>query len=688
MRRLIFNLGRSLFHARNGLHAKGAVIGALGFVLCSGLVAQMPPVPAALIHPPDRVGPLKLQDMPLEQIFELLERWTGKAILRPQTLPATTFNLNLPVEVSSAEGVRAIETLLSLNGLAISSLDQNFLKVTPINAAKNEAPELIAGSTLELAPSGRIASKLFKPHFIRVSEFMPQITSLLNPTIGSPPVVFEKSNFALITDSISNLQRIETVLLQVDSPQTSHITPKFYQLHYSKASEDVQKLHNMLSGTLANDLGSTTFSADDRANQIILFADPKQYPIFDELICKLDVRSGEDTRTEMIYLNHASANDVAATLTQLISGQNNPAKAPLGSAASASEPIVVREPGLAKQQAETDTLATMAKTSPSGPTKQFSALLTVLPEQRSNAVIVSGTEDDIREIKRLISQIDVLLAQVRIEVVIAEVTLDDNHTSGISALGLKLAGDRLVGFSGSASGVGVSNGTVTYPSSAADATPVSGPWDLAAEISLSTTPRKTNTRILSVPNIITTHNKAGKIFVGQEVPVISSYLSDTSAVSGGVGAGYRSTINSKDIGIQLSVKPLIGPDQSVQMEISQEVNDILGETLIDGNQQPTIGRRTTESFVSAHSGEIIVLGGLQRSSKNSSTSRLGPIPILGTLLGTRTRDDLRTDLIFFLRPTIMKPSPEPLEPIIKRFPSDQRKDLKSLLDLPETQNHP
>ena len=134
--------------------------------------------------------------------------------------------------------------------------------------------------------------------------------------------------------------------------------------------------------------------------------------------------------------------------------------------------------------------------------------------------------------------------------------------------------------------------------------------------------------------------------------------------------------------IQLSVKPLIGPNGSVQLEIKQEVNDVLGEITIDGNPQPRIGRRSTESFVSVRSGEIIVLGGLQRSSVSRSTSRLGPIPIIGDLLGARNRGKSRTDLLFFLRTTVLTDPEKDLAPAleqVKTFPKPQRDEVLKVI---------
>ena len=168
---------------------------------------------------------------------------------------------------------------------------------------------------------------------------------------------------------------------------------------------------------------------------------------------------------------------------------------------------------------------------------QFSSVLTILPEERSNAIVISGTVDDLRLIQDLVAKIDVLLAQVRIEVVIAEVTLSDDATSGISQLGLQVSGDRLVGFSGTGAVIGVTDVVLSR-------NPNTGRLDLAAMISLSTTPRKNNVNILSVPNIVTTHNKSGEIFVGEKRPVISSYLSDSNANQNlGSGVTVRRSIS-------------------------------------------------------------------------------------------------------------------------------------------------
>jgi general secretion pathway protein D len=287
---------------------------------------------------------------------------------------------------------------------------------------------------------------------------------------------------------------------------------------------------------------------------------------------------------------------------------------------------------------------------------EFSSSLTVLPDTRSNSVVVSGTNDDLRLLHELIDKVDIVLPQVRIEVVIAEVKLSDNETNGFNTLGLSVSNGKLVGIGGTGAGFGVNGAPATTTTTlapnntqvvASQGTFNTNTNDLSATIGLTTTPRKGDLRVLSVPAITTTHNKEATIFVGESRPVITG--STIAAQTGQI----TSTVSQRDIGIQLKVLPLIGKDGAVQLQVSQSVEDILGSTILDGNDQPIIGRRTTDSFVSAMSGEIVVLGGLQRKVTTKSTSRLGPIPIIGDLLGSSTDLEEKQELIIFLRPYVL-----------------------------------
>ena len=378
-----------------------------------------------------------------------------------------------------------------------------------------------------------------------------------------------------------------------------------------------------------------------------------QHDFFDKLIETLDQKSNPNTKTDVIFLRHADAQQVATLVTSLVTGQTTAAARAGNTVRSATvnrTPTPVAAPVAGAAGATTSQMGA----------DEFSSNLTVLPDVRSNSVVVSGTNDDLRLLYDLIDKVDIVLPQVRIEVVIAEVKLSDNESNGFSTLGLTVQNGKLVGIGGSGAGFGVTGIPVTPVNpvlntgqtivNPAQGSLAPGTNSLSATIGLVTTPRKGDLKILSVPAITTTHNKEATLFVGESRPVITG--SSVAATTGQV----TSTVSQRDIGITLKVLPLIGKDGAVQLQISQSVEDILGSTILDGNDQPIIGRRTTDSYVSAMSGEIVVLGGLQRTVTTKSTSRLGPIPIIGDIFGASTNLEEKQELIIFLRPYVLNGS--------------------------------
>jgi general secretion pathway protein D len=655
--------------------------------------AQPAPVVAGPATTEEMVLPLKLRDAPLELILDLLEAWTGRTILRPQALPTPTFTLTTKEPLSKGEALRALETLLNLNQIGLVRMGDKFLKVVPLQNVRLESPQIIEGSSLDLPPSGQIVTKLFQFQFLRVNEFLPQVAALLNQNV-SQPVIFEKNNAALLTDSITTIQRVELLVEKLDQPLVSNLTPKFYNIHFAKASDVVNKLRTMLQGQIQNQLGTaTSYSADDRTNQVILIADPRQLVFFDELVAKLDVKSDPNTRTEVLYLKHAASKDVATLLSSLVSGQT---KATQNSGSIQPGQIVQPQPG-AQPPAATVPTAVTAALGDLG-SSQFSSLITVIADDRSNAVVVNGTVDDLRLIKDLVDKIDIVLAQVRIEVVIAEVTLSDNASTGISALGLDVAGNKLMGFSGSTPGMTVGpNGSSPYFYGTSVDSPAhggyyildksvaatAGHFSLVGLVSLSTTPRKSNSTIISQPIITTTHNKEAKLFFGETRPVISNIVESNNSTTGSNTnpLSTSSQVTQQEIGTTLTVKPLIGNDGSVQLDIKQDISDVADTVAVGGNTQYVIGKRTTNSFITVKSGEIIVLGGMQKENKSHNTSRLGPIPWIGDLLGSRSRTKTRTELVVFIRPTVLTNTSTDNETALKKIDAmPEPGEIRKLLD--------
>ena len=645
-------------------------------------VAAAVPLPG--LSGSDQVGPVILRDETIAQVLDLMQRWTGKSILRPQALPASVYTLSLPASITRDEALLAIETLLNLNGIAVIQQGDKFLKVVPNLVAKSESPTLLAGSTLALPPSGRIATKIYTLKHANAQEFITQIVSSLNTTLASPPVYFGRNNAFLITDSITNLQKIEKLVAELDRPQLDLVVTKSYTLKNAMATDLVNKLTAMLRTQAVASGGApfrlstgTTFLADERTNRVLLMGSADQHDFFDKLIDTLDQKSNPNTKTDVIFLRHADAQAVATLVTSLVTGQTTAAARAGNTVRSATvnrapTPVAPAAPGAA------------STTSQMG-ADEFSSNLTVLPDVRSNSVVVSGTNDDLRLLHDLIDKVDIVLPQVRIEVVIAEVKLSDNESNGFSTLGLTVQNGKLVGIGGSGAGFGVTGIPITPANpvlntgqtivNPAQGTLNPGTNSLSATIGLVTTPRKGDLKILSVPAITTTHNKEATLFVGESRPVITG--SSVAATTGQV----TSTVSQRDIGITLKVLPLIGKDGAVQLQISQSVEDILGSTILDGNDQPIIGRRTTDSYVSAMSGEIVVLGGLQRTVTTKSTSRLGPIPIIGDIFGSSTTLEEKQELVIFLRPYVLNSSAvDNLDALSRVANSANGAEVKKIID--------
>jgi general secretion pathway protein D len=262
-----------------------------------GLHAQTKPSPPLLspIPGPRNRGAPKPNDDEIIPKFELsgadidavlgaLETYTGRAVIRPGTLPVAPGGYTLRLShLPKSDVVLALETLLSLNQVGVVPLGDRFLKVVPLSVARAEAPLFITGSTLTYPASGRVATKLFQLDFLRVGElFNSNLNTMFTPGIGGGVVVLEKANAALVTDTISNLQRLEMLIDSVDKPVSNSFAPKFYPLHHAKASDMVTKIHALLTGPLQNQIGTATnYNADDRTNQVIVISDPREIPFFD-----------------------------------------------------------------------------------------------------------------------------------------------------------------------------------------------------------------------------------------------------------------------------------------------------------------------------------------------------------------------------------------------------------------------
>ncbi len=642
----------------------------------------------------DMVDRIVFRDETTDQVLALLERLTGRSIIRPQALPAATFTFNSQKPMTREEAILALESMLSINGIGVTPLGELFLKVVPLARLRSEAPEFLTQSTLNLPPSGRVVSRMLYLDFLSLEEIQTQLNLMI--TSGSGSIIpFPKANGMLITDTVSNLQAIEELLKEVDRPFERQTVTRFFAIQHGRAEEIVAQLETLAGTAGVPELSSRTIlTADERSNQIILVADEGQVDIFTDLIEKLDVPALLVTNNEVIFLKHANAVEVASLLSQLAGGRSGGSSIGAGGSGSAGggsrlgagrtgggrsggmssgtnrrggsnntrtnrggggggqrTPQVPQLPGVRAQQVEAPAPSAPSPAEAGGALdgitssvgeSDFSENLTILADERTNAIIVSGTRQDITLLTELIEKIDIILAQVRIEVFIAEVSLSGSDNRGIDFFELEYA---------------EASGDLSFTGSLGDVYRFSRTADRVWEAVFNIASRSSDVEILSTPTLVTTHNKEARFLVGESRPIVTGTLT-----SGIQNDAIRTQVQQQDIAIELTVLPLIGNDGTIQLEILQTVDDVgEEEVLVDGNPQPVIIRREAESFVSVADGEVIVLGGLQRSRKSNSEGRMaffGSLPLIGDLFTSRSKSNERTELLLFIRPTILATTQE------------------------------
>lgn len=682
------------------------VLALLAVGLCTGLApraaAQAPAVPAPIVAIPaagDASAPIesiKLSDSPLSTVLDLLEQLTGRSVIRPQQLPTPTFTFNSHGPISRADAIVALESLLSLNNIAVAPLGEKFIKVVIITNVRTEAPELVAGTLRDRPPSGQIVSKLFRLEHLDTTAFQNQVQPFLSPGFGAV-VPFQNSNTLLVTDTISNLQRLEYVLEQVDRPRD--LVTRFYTLKFAQAQAVAEKVKNLIETTrtafnrtaaggapggnapqppgqpgvegaapaadATAGLGAALVSAttsinfDERTNQVILVTDSSSVQFYENLIEKLDVQADPSTQIAVIQIQHAQATDVASLLGTFVSGSTGTRPASTTSRTTRPQRSSETFPGLNAERERRSDAATPAQPivavggnrAAGERNSQFSANMTIIADERSNSIVASGTQDDLNLIRELIRQIDVILPQVQIDVLIASVTLSDSVQRGIDAFnGITVVNNKVTGILGSTTSTGTTPGVVGPGFNISDIV-FSGKQSFVANVAPSNT--KSNVRVLSVPSITTTHNQEAKITVAKAVPIITSAYSDVSST-----VGARNSYSYQNIGLELTVKPLIGSDGAIQMEIEQSADEIES---YNADQQPLISKRTAKSFISVSDGEIIVLGGMQKDSTGKTRKGfplVSEIPGIGALFGSNKTEKSRDEIIFFIQPKVLRDTAE------------------------------
>ena len=618
-------------------------------VLPKGMITPAEP---ELAEPEAIVGEIMLVDDTANQVLVLLEQLTDKIILRRQDLPVSKFNFNSRGAMTKREAVLALESLLTLNGIMLTDMGGRFMKAVPATNVSSQVPIMLAGSSLELDASQQIYAKLFKLDYLNAVEAgAPLVQNLVSQNSSVLP--FPKSNALLITDALVNLQRIETIFKDADRAQVIREEIKFIKLDFVQAVEMQERIENLIQGPLKTYLeGNTSVTADERTNQLILITPPGNLAIIMDVIQSVDVDAAPLTASEVFQLRQAKAEEVVPIIEDIITGQKEGREEDAQVARENERANNANNRGNNNNNNTNNTPAVVVNAPvPStnfieaNSSLQFSNFVGLAADERTNAIVAYGTQQDLKTLKELIEKIDIPLPQVLIEAVITQVTLSETQTSGLSSLGFTYNGltSTFEAISaGTAGGISFTNGKIS----------LDNPADFTLATTITPTNKDGNTRVLSAPRIVVSHNEEGIINVSRSQPIVTASTSFSNSNN-----NTRSSIEYRDIGIKLTVTPLIGADGTVQMVIEQSVENVVETIFIDDNPQPIIGVREATSTVSVKDGQIVVLGGLQENTGSDSNDYfpvIGRLPLIRNIFGGSTEDYDRTEIIIFIRPTVLQ----------------------------------
>jgi len=556
--------------------------------------------------------------------------------------------------------------LAALRGLGFAMVESaGLLKVVPEADAKLQAGTVVVGEAT--ARADQVLTQIFSLRYENannlVSVLRPLITA--NNTINVSP----GSNTVIITDYADNLQRLGKIIAALDQP--AHTDIEIVPLKHAVAADLAQLVQRLSEAAVAGAPGAAagagvTVAADSRSNSLIVRA-PNRARLAATLsiIDKLDrptQGAGPQGNFWVVHLRNADATRLATVLRAAFAstgGATGGSGLSLGSTGGSAPGSTPATPGLGAPGA--------AATAPITSAAQPSTGGFVQADPATNSLIITAPEPLYRQVRAMIDQLDTRRAQVYIESMIVEVSGDNAADFGFQWQGLiGSRGDtNLIGvgtnFGSSGNLIGLNTGAATGQINLGEGLNIGLIRNYGGVYALSAIARalqsQTSTNIISTPNLITLDNEEAKFVVGSNVPFVTGQFTST----GTSVANPFQTIERKDVGITLRIKPQIGEGGTVRMTIFQESSSV-SDKVAPGttNAGPTTNKRQIETNVVVDDGGIIVLGGLieDRFIENKSKiPLLGDIPGVGALFRSESRTKNRTNLMVFLRPVVLRDAP-------------------------------
>lgn len=528
--------------------------------------------------------------------------------------------------------------VLQVYGYSAVTMDSGVIKVIRSKDAKASNIPVVEGSPFI---GDEMITRVMPVYNVPVRELAPLLRQLNDTAGGGNVVSHDASNVMMLTGRAAVVNRLVEIIERVDKAGDEEV--EIVKLKYASATELVRIIDSInKSQGKANTGGKSDprVVADDRTNSIIVSGDIKARKRLINLIERMDSELESSGNTRVIFLNYAKSEDLVKVLQGV------------------SASIQAEGNGATKNS------------------KSTSRDISIDSHEDSNALVITAEPDMMRSLEDVIRQLDVRRAQVQVEAIIVEVFEGDGTTLGVQWANENGGGTQftngVVGIGSLAVGAKEAETTTTTTTGFNDDgdayeydTTTEGDYttlssllsgvngfllgavkgDWAAVLQAVST--DTNSNILATPHLTTMDNEEAFFIVGQEIPII------TGSTTGSGNTNPFQSVDRQEVGIKLKVTPQINEGDAVQLLIEQEVSSVSGATSVD----VIINKREIKTSVIVDDGGTIVLGGLIDDTVQESISKvplLGDIPIIGHLFKSTSTSKSKTNLMVFIRPTIIR----------------------------------
>jgi general secretion pathway protein D len=659
--------------------------------------AEAPPAGGATVANGD--VQLDFNDVELSVVIDTIARLTGKNFIYDDRVRGRVTIVS-PTRITVEEAYAVFESVLQVKGFTTVAGPGGAIKVIPLREAKESNVETVRGEGTT-PTSDRFITRLIPLRYIDAEA----IAETLKPLVSKDAslVAYAPTNTVILTDAATNISRILSIVRSIDV-ETFKEELSVIELRHADAATMAQQLSEIFGAEVADaggggvarlptrarrptqagvqpgsaeiaTKGQVRIITDERTNSLIVLASRPRTAEIRDVVRRLDVEVPGGGRIHVYYLKYADAEELANTISALLSGQ--PA-APTGGGLSG---------GIGSAQTQLASSQAGAAQALRSSISELAGGVTVTADPPTNALLIQATQEGFKTISKVIAKLDIPRPSVLVEALIMEVDVTDSIDLGFSGLVRITQGDGdsfVIGSltdtvlqneegdadDGGTEGDGVLDNLLAAladnPANFIGGAAVeSGTTLIQGLIRASATVNGTN--ILSAPHILTLDNEEAEIKVGDNIPIISSRVQSAAGIEQDVDddvSGSLATsqnIERQDIGITLRVTPQISEGDTLRLEIFQEVTAVNeGLTGITGSAQEVgvaLSNRKIENVVTVSDEETVVIGGLIDENQQDQETKvpwLGDIPILGWLFKTTGDSIQKRNLLVFLTPHIIR----------------------------------